>query len=343
LRRAVLAAVLLACGCAPKSRLKLGAAPEGEVVEAVGEVMNDPSNLADTKQRSLVDAQKKAVEMVVGLHLSAKTMVEKSLLIQSNVLARSEGYIRKYDVLKEWLEAPLYKTRIRAYVSTRQIADDLKALGLLKEPQVGYPRVSVALAGDTGAAASAMSQSLLDAGYRVSAEPREAEVQIAGEAKPELFEARAFGGLVSYRATVSARATKAQTNELLLTVSQTAPGLEATPAAASAKALAAAGKLAGDELAQKLARQLFERSFAQVVVSGLPDLNRVQALERALTAAPGAGDVWLRSFSGGEARLDVQLKDGTASGVASSLEKDPALKLKVLGVTQNTIQAAQQP
>src|SRR5271157_4035458 len=171
-----IASGILIAGCGGKSRLKVGQAPEGEIVEAVGEVMIDPNNLEDTKKRSLVDAQKKAVEMVVGLHLSAKTMVEKSVLIESNILARTEGYIRKYDILKEWQEPPLYKTRIRAYVLTQQIADDLKALGLLKEPQVGYPRVAVVLAesapgtymkSDVTPAADALTQALLTQGYRV--------------------------------------------------------------------------------------------------------------------------------------------------------------------------------
>src|SRR5581483_5351447 len=66
--------MLILSGCGAGSRLKVGAAPEGEVIEAVGEVMNDPSNIEETRKKSLVDAQKKAVEMVVGLHLSAKTM-----------------------------------------------------------------------------------------------------------------------------------------------------------------------------------------------------------------------------------------------------------------------------
>jgi hypothetical protein len=374
------AALILISGCGGKSRLKVGAAPEGEVVEAVGEVMIDPNNLEDTKKRSLADAQKKAVEMVVGLHLSAKTMVEKSVLIQSNILARTEGYIRKYDIIKEWKDPPLYKTRIRAYVAYQQIADDLKALGLLKEPQLGYPRVAVVLtetAPDanldpgTTPATDALTQALLDKGYRVVdrsaltannalsvaqeiaqgnmsraeqlGKAVDAEVLIFGSVQATLFQANGFGGLISYRATLFVKAYQAKTGEVLLTMSKTEPGLEGTTTTAAMKALAAAGQMAGTDIAQQLADQLAQRAFAEVTVTGVPDLNHLNDIEQAISMVPGAGDHYLRSFSNGEAHIEVQLESVSAGDIASSLEKNAALKLKVQGVTQNTIQAQQQP
>src|SRR6266478_3685841 len=88
-------------------RLKVGETSEGEVVEAVGETMIDQSSDAlMIKKRALAEAQKKAVEMVVGVHVSAKTLVSKAIEIQSNILARTDGYVKKYDVLKEWQEPP---------------------------------------------------------------------------------------------------------------------------------------------------------------------------------------------------------------------------------------------
>src|SRR5205823_255388 len=99
---------------------------------------------------------------------------------------------------------------------------------------------------------------------------------ILGSAQATLFQADGFGGLISFRTSLNAKAYQAKTGELLMTTSKIAPGLEATPETAAARSLANAGQLAGDELADQLARQLAQRAFAQIAVSGVPDLNHLQ-------------------------------------------------------------------
>jgi len=250
---------------------------------------------------------------------------------------------------------------------------------LLKEPQVGYPRVAVLV--DESApgahmdesatpATDAITQALLNKGYRVvergsMSDPKaadaakqieqgnlsaaqafgnsvDAEVLVLGSAKATLFQANGFGGLVSYRTSLNAKAYQAKTGEVLMTSSKIAPGLEATPETAASRSLANAGQQAGDELADQLARQLTQRAYAQISISGIPDLNHLQDIEKAIIAAPAAGDCYLRSFSGGEAHFDVQLKDGSAKDIAASIERNASLKVKVTAVTQNTIQGQQQ-
>ena len=130
---AVLGCFVMAA-CATTSRLKVGETPGGEVIEVTGEAMIEPSNMDGSKRRSLAEAQKKAVEEVVGVHVSAKTLVDKAITIQQNILAKTEGYIQKYDVLKTWEDAPYYKTTIRALVLYQKLSDDLKAAGLLSRP-----------------------------------------------------------------------------------------------------------------------------------------------------------------------------------------------------------------
>ena len=73
------------CASAQKQRLKLGETVDGEVVEAEGlsAVTND---LIATKRASLADAYKNAIEKVVGIFISARTMVDKAITIQQNIL-----------------------------------------------------------------------------------------------------------------------------------------------------------------------------------------------------------------------------------------------------------------
>src|SRR4051812_37593662 len=91
----------LLAGCAGKSHLKVGRSADGEVVEAEGFAPNDPKDIINTKRGSLVDAQRTAIEKAVGVFVSARTMVEKAVAIENNILARTDGYIKKYDVISE--------------------------------------------------------------------------------------------------------------------------------------------------------------------------------------------------------------------------------------------------
>ena len=370
---ALLPALALVSGCAHE-RLQVGETAEGEVVEAVGETMNDSSDVLGTKKRALVEAQKKAVEMVVGLRVTGKTLVEKAIEIQSSILARSDGYIKKYDVEKEWVEPPLYKMKIKALVSYQQVSNDLDQMGLLKAPQVGNPRVAVLLtetASGTGDdtvptdATNAVTQALLDKGYRVvdradlmAAQAQkvadevekgetanvgslgkklDAEVLVFGNAKAAMLTADGLGGLISYRATLTGQAYKAQTNEIMMTVSKVASGLDATKPTAAMKALSSVGKTAGEDLAGRLADELMKRSFVSITVNGLPDLNHLSDIEKVVSGVPGVGDYYLRSFSSGQAHLDVQLQSAAARDIASAIEKANNLSAKVQNVTQDTI------
>src|SRR5438270_666390 len=128
------ALVVFFSGCAgSKSRLKVGKTTEGEVVEAEGFAPNDPKDVLNTKRGSLVDAQRNAIEKAVGVFVSARTMVEKAVAIENNILARTDGYIKKYDVIGEGpAESNLYRTRIRALVALKDLEKDLRDMALLK-------------------------------------------------------------------------------------------------------------------------------------------------------------------------------------------------------------------
>src|SRR5581483_10945146 len=106
---------------------------------------NRTEDLPGTKAAALAAAQRAAVELVVGVYVTAKTRVDKAVAIQNNILTNSQGYIKRYEILSEARDGEWYKTRIRALVSTQQIHEQLDQLGLLKQPNVGYPRVAIDL------------------------------------------------------------------------------------------------------------------------------------------------------------------------------------------------------
>ena len=104
---------LILAGCAgSRSSLKKG---EGEVVIAEGFAPYEPDDLLKTKRASLTDAQRPAVEKVVGVFVTAKTLVEKAVAIENNIMSQTEGWVKTYEILKEGpVEGGLYRTKIKA-------------------------------------------------------------------------------------------------------------------------------------------------------------------------------------------------------------------------------------
>ena len=89
----LVASVTFFGGCASTGRLKVGKTPGGEVVEAEGSCPIQNGDIRGAKECSLREAQKKALEKVIGVYLSAKTRIDKAIAIEQNILANTQGYI----------------------------------------------------------------------------------------------------------------------------------------------------------------------------------------------------------------------------------------------------------
>ena len=247
---AVVVAALTGCSW-HHSRLKLGdKGADGEVVEAEGLAPNNPKDLIGTKRASLVDAQRNAVEKVVGVYVSARTLVEKAVAIENNILAKTDGYVKKYDIIEEGPKGEFYRTRIRALVALKALQDDLKEITLADTPDLKKPRVLIDLkedinkeAIDEKPASEAMARALTDAQFVIvdADRAKEADVIIRGKASAFPFQGEGLGGFVSYRAHLSAEAVRAGTTEVVASISQEASGLGGNNDLAGMKSLETVG------------------------------------------------------------------------------------------------------
>ena len=373
---AQLAVFSLFTGCAtsPASHLKVGSTAEGEVVEAEG-MAAMTNDLLAVKKAALEDARKAAVEKVVGVLISARTMVEKAITIQQTVLAKTDGYVKNYDILKEGKEPDgIYHMKIRALVSFKEVRDDLMASEVLKLPVVGNPRVAILLDetvegvdGQNTACSDALAQGLIEKGYKVVdrselsairvaeatkdllagdtdkalkpiVQKLNAEVVITGKATTSLLTMQGLGGLISYRGSISAKALKAQTGEILATLTTQGSGLDATKEAASMKALAQLGKNAANDFGGKIASELARRSSILVSVQGIADVNKLGRIKDIISKLPGVVDVYMRSFSVGNAELELKIDKATSADVAGALMKDASIGAQVVSQTQDTLE-----
>ncbi len=350
----------------PKPRLKLGETIQGEIIEAIGEVLIDEADIAKTKRLSLIEAQKKAIEKVVGLHISAKTLIEKAITIEQRILSQSDGYIKKYDIIDEWIEKPFYKTKIRALVLYQKITNDLDGLGLLQKPQVANPRIAVILKGNTEnnltdnkiiIANNSLIQPLLDKDYYIIntkhqgavskrkslselgalAKELDVGILILGTVQGQFVTGFDLAGLVSFRTAINVEVYKTQTNEVIMTMNKSASGVDIINDMAIEKALKSAGGQIGEELAKKLAHTLAMKSIISLSISGINSLNQIEDMEKFISSISGVNNFFLRSFGNGKAVIDLHIENIGVKDIAQIFEKNSYPKIKVNRLTQNSI------
>lgn len=358
-------ALLLAACSGSQTRLRNGKTLEGEVVEAEGQAPYNGSDLAATRAAALAAAQRAAVELVVGVYVSGKTKVDKAVAVESNILSKSEGLIKRYEVLSEGRSGDWYKMRIRALVATKDIHEQLENMGLIRSPALGNPRVAILLQEYVGEkeetsrpATQALTRALLEKGFKVVEPPASlrsqedsaeaartlsrnvAEVLITGLARAQsLGLDKSLGGMSSFRVNVSLRVLESGTGEVLTTVSQTASGLEGTREIAGAKALQEAAKLAANDLVT-LPRELTSRAHAEMTISGLTSFEALSNFQKGLAKTNGVRDLYLRSFEQekGVAVLDILTDQITPQELADQSVRLGGSAWSVFQVTGRSIQ-----
>lgn len=364
-RTLLLVLIGVMAGCA-SGRLKVGQADGGEVVEAEGWTPYAEADLLGTKKRALVEAQKSAVEKVVGVYVSAKTRVSKSIAVNQNILANVKGYIKKYEVLSEKKEDGFYKTRIRAFVRYEKVGADLDRLGLIRpDAPPGNPKVIVWVkeqgreAGDgAGRTSSSVRKGLRDRGFTVIDLPDEkafpasasaaaaegirkgADIVVRGnaEAHPLQIEDLNLGGFHSVRARVALEALRSDSGEVLASKVQEASALDPSAAIAQGKSLSAAGMLAGEALASELYGALSNRVTVVVRVAGMKNLESVRSLVDELRTQPDIAMAALKTYSPSGTEIVVKTEGFAGDRLAEILLDMPEYRFAVDSVASYRIE-----
>lgn len=364
--------ILSGCG-GSRTRLKVGMTPEGEVVQAEGScpIVGD---MAGVKACALAAAQRSAVERVVGVFVSGRTRVEKAIAIEQNILAKSEGYVKKYDIVKE---APtkdkFYKTTILALIAPQEVEADLR--NLVKSSVVGNPRVAVMLdeivdgdVTDRLSATQALTEALLNKGFRVVdrealaqanamaqmkaiedgdpskianlAKSLKAELLLVGSAHASFNTDKGLGGLVSYRGTVSVQAVKAATGEIVKTASRTQSAVEVNKDLAADKARGGAAKQVADAVVADLAKALAKTAGLELTLKGVSSLSQLADIQKAVSSVTGVEDIYTRSYDSDMAVMDMSLKETDTNAVAQALEKMSSVSIRVEEIMKDRLTAS---
>jgi hypothetical protein len=109
--------------------------PDIQTVTAWGETELTVHPAAD-RERAVAQAQRKAVEQIVGVYVSSSTLVRNFQIVEDNIYTKAAGFVNVYDVIQETREKD-HRVRIRAQISLVPVTDILKNSGLLRKWRVG--------------------------------------------------------------------------------------------------------------------------------------------------------------------------------------------------------------
>ncbi len=314
-----------------------------EPLEADGSAELDVRDLASSKARAVLDAQRAAVRRAAELFLDEDAGGERPQVLENGPLRSPQLYVARHKVLAEGPDGASYRVTLKVWVYHDKIAAALRGLALS-----GPARKRAALAQAAPSAAfsaafkaafarrSAMDVEDLPAGY---AGPEEAARAASAAGDDLLFYASASAaasaaglntGFFPSRGEASLLVLEPATGRELLRLSSQASSVDSSQQAADAKALAAAGEALAQEAAVKTARLVKSDPVVRVRVSGLSGLEELEKLKAQLQSLD-VKSLRLESYAEGVAVFEVSPRTSDVQEFASTVLRGDSMGLELEG------------
>ena len=84
------------------------------------------NDAALSRQEALRDALRNAVEQASGLAIESRSQVENYELVQEILVTKSQGFVKRYRIIEEKRDGPLYRLEIEALILTQPLIKTLK-------------------------------------------------------------------------------------------------------------------------------------------------------------------------------------------------------------------------
>lgn len=121
------------------------AADDLQLQEATGQAAVLNGDKPAAREKAIDDALRQAVKMAVGTQVQSVTEVQDFQTKMDTVLEHSTGYVKRYEILREGMDADVVQVTLRAQVSLAALDKDLEAMGLLMARK-NFPRTMVLIA-----------------------------------------------------------------------------------------------------------------------------------------------------------------------------------------------------
>lgn len=178
------------------------AAPGIVRVQAKGQGSYYEGDAARSRNEALEAAFRDAVEQASGVFITAEAEMNNFELVRDEVLTRSQGFVRKYEIVREARDGELYVVQINAEVERAAFVKDVDATLELLYQRVGKPRVMVVIKESNNPTGSAEANQALNQLGVTEKEIR----QILLKQGFKFVDARAVGGQTMLQSAVAGEA-----------------------------------------------------------------------------------------------------------------------------------------
>lgn len=350
------AALLLgACAHTPSPNAQK-AAPEMLLSE--GSADFDARDLAASRGRAVLDAERAAVARVAELYIDETARAEKYSALENGLLKTPRLYVAKNKVLSEGRDGTSYRVRLKVWVYHARIASELRGLNL-SGPAAAAPRAAFALRGADSPAFTAAFKEAFSKRSQIKLEEFPFTRDGAAASLPEpalLSEAASSGADLLFAAAASASASgaglntgfypsrsaasvkiyDARTGKVLLELSSQANAIDPSEAASFSKAMASAGELLAQETAAKADRLLKPEAALKLKIKNIDGLETLEKLKAQLLKLDVKG-LRLETYDSGEALFDVAPRSPDAQEFASAVLRGDSLGLELEGTSAQEV------
>lgn len=343
------------------------AATAQQTVTATGTAAILNKDTAQARDRAIESALRAAVERVIGTMVDSESLVKNNELLSDKIYTQTKGYISNYTILGEKpdFDSNIYSVKVEATVKQGDLQNDLNSLGVLMR-RMKMPRVAVALREEVYETASTnLIRMLKEKGFLMvdtgGREPwrqstfwtikENEQVDLLGKYGAEvviLGTAAGSGGaqvgnsaMRSYQGTISVKAVKSDTHEVLGSSSATGKAVEVSDAGID-QALRQAVTVAGNDLIKQITAQWAQEASStrvltlEVLTSNLAKIPEIS--KRLQTEGRGIQEVVVRQSGGGGAELSVSMQGDATDLVQEFLKLYPRAKVVSQSANRLTVQ-----
>jgi hypothetical protein len=335
--------------------------------QGMATIHNSLIDIARTK--AIDEAQRNAVEKVVGVMVSSATEIENYQTKLDLILSESKGYLNSYEIVSEEREGNQYRVVLDADVGIEKLRDRMDAVNMILTRK-SKPRVLIMIhngAKRDSLAEAAITKYLMEKGFKLvtcDLSEKRSIPQMA-DAKQVAQMGQICGAEIVFMGNVDVATSPFEVGSVAMRfnkVTSTAKAVKADTGEVMASDAIVGSRTGmddvvkllieetGQKLAQNIADQVLEKwSFEltntaniKIMISGLNSFQDLgQFKEELMQSAKGIKNLHQRSFRQNTAEFDVEIK-GTTLGLAEDIAAMSLGKntIRITGITQNKIEAA---
>ena len=341
----ILSALAFVAGLAACKHVQIGPKGEGEYVFAESLVPYNEINLKAMKQEGIAAAQKAAVEKVAGVFISSSTTVDHSRVVENQIVAKSQGFIRKYHAMQSYRKGDEWFTKIKAMVLVTDISNVIKQSEestLVKKTNIMV--ASREVINDEVSFRQDCKQAVYSAlrnepyylmnGDNLSEKNIEDPVGVIDKARYEgarfivIADAHAAPlnmlsamptPFKTYRASVNMRVLSTRNYAVVATASSQQSGLDPMEEIAAQKAITAACEMAAKDIMEPLKSAVNSARTYALIVQDVNTIDRLRDLQNILKEVREIEDFNLIKYTNSTATFEVQTNIKSVDELAAKI------------------------